>query len=84
MEPASLQENCTTSATTPNPAHGVDASASHQPAESVPAVGASGKSPRRRRRTQRWRMPVTDGPFAESKEMLGGPSVGRRVFIEEV
>jgi hypothetical protein len=84
MEPVSPQEIFTTSATTPNHAHGVDASASHQPVESAPGGGASGKAPRRRRRTQRWRMPVTDGPFAESKEMLGGPSVGRRIWIEEV
>ena len=84
MKPASLQKKFTTSATTPNHAHGVDASASHQPVESAPAVGASGKAPRRRRRTQRWRMPVTDGPFAETKEMVGGPSVGRRVWMEEV
>ena len=71
MEPASLHENLTTSATAPSHAHGVDASASHQPVGSASGVGASGKAPRRRRRTQRWRMPITDGPFAESKEMLG-------------
>ena len=29
------------------------------------------KSSRRRRRRQRWKLPITDGPFAESKEMFG-------------
>ena len=84
MEPASPQENVTTSPAAPNCAHGVTASASHQPVASVPTVRASGKAPRRRRRTQRWRMPIIDGPFAESKEMLGGPDVDRRVWSEEV
>ena len=32
------------------------------------------KSSRRRRRRHRWKHPITDGPFAESKEMLGGVS----------
>ena len=32
------------------------------------------KSSRRRRRRHRWKLPITDGPFAESKEMLGGLS----------
>jgi hypothetical protein len=27
---------------------------------------------RRRARARGWRLPITDGPFAESKEMLGG------------
>jgi len=27
---------------------------------------------RRRARLRGWRLPITDGPFAESKEMLGG------------
>ena len=30
------------------------------------------KSSRRRRQRHRWKRPITDGPFAESKEMLGG------------
>ena len=30
------------------------------------------KSSRRRRRRHRWKFPITDGPFAESKEMFGG------------
>jgi hypothetical protein len=30
------------------------------------------------------RTPIIDGPFAESKEMLGGPGVDRRVWSEEV
>ena len=30
------------------------------------------KSSRRRRRRHRWKHPITDGPFAESKEMFGG------------
>jgi len=84
MEPASLPEDFTTSATAPDHGHGPDTSASHQPVASAPRVGASGEAPRRRRRTQRWRMPITDGPFAESKEMLGGPGVDRRVWSEEV
>ena len=84
MEPASPQKNVTTSPAAHNHAHGVAASASHQPAAPAPAVGASGKAPRRRPRTQRWRIPITDGPFAESKEMLGGPDVDRRVWSEEV
>jgi len=29
-------------------------------------------------------MPITDGPFAESKEMLGGTWRPRTVFAEEV
>ena len=33
------------------------------------------KSPRRRRGRRRWKFPITDGPFAESKEMLGGLAV---------
>jgi hypothetical protein len=32
------------------------------------------KSSRRRRRRHRWKRPITDGPFAESKEMFGGLS----------
>jgi hypothetical protein len=27
---------------------------------------------RRKARLRGWRLPITDGPFAESKEMLGG------------
>ena len=84
MEPASLPEDFTTSATAPDHTHGVDRHASHPPVASAPGLGASGKASRRRRRTQRWRMPITDGPFAESKEMLGGPGVDRRVWSEEV
>ena len=30
------------------------------------------KSSRRSRRRHRWKRPITDGPFAESKEMFGG------------
>ena len=84
MEPASPQKDFTTSATDHDHGHGVDAGASHQPVESATSGGASGKAPRRRRRTERWHMPITDGPFAESKEMLGGPGVDRRVWSEEV
>ena len=84
MEPASLPEVFTTSATAPDHGHGVDARTSHQPVESATSAGASGKARRRRRRTERWHMPITDGPFAESKEMLGGPGVDRRVWSEEV
>lgn len=29
-------------------------------------------------------VPITDGPYAESKEMLGGSWIGRRVFAEEL
>jgi hypothetical protein len=28
----------------------------------------------RRARVRGWKLPITDGPFAESKEMLGGAS----------
>lgn len=31
-----------------------------------------GRSSRRRARLRGWKLPITDGPFAESKEMLGG------------
>ena len=84
MEPASPQKDFTTSAIAPNHGPGVDAGRSHQPVESATSAGASGKARRRRRRTERWHMPITDGPFAESKEMLGGPGVDRRVWSEEV
>jgi hypothetical protein len=30
------------------------------------------KPSRRRRHRHRWKLPITDGPFAESKEMVGG------------
>jgi hypothetical protein len=33
---------------------------------------ADGRSARRRGRLRGWKLPITDGPFAESKEMLGG------------
>jgi len=39
---------------------------------------------RRRARSKKWQLPIIDGPFAESKEMLGGSSVGRKVMMEEV
>ena len=32
------------------------------------------RSSQRRRRHHRWKLPITDGPFAESKEMFGGIS----------
>ena len=32
------------------------------------------KSSGRRKRHHRWKHPITDGPFAESKEMFGGCS----------
>jgi hypothetical protein len=32
----------------------------------------------RRARLLGWKLPITDGPFAESKEMLGGGSGGSR------
>jgi hypothetical protein len=35
-------------------------------------------------RGRRGNTPVTDGPYAESKEMFGGLRVGRRVFAEEL
>ena len=43
---------------------------------SAPAVSSEDqpKSPRRRWRL-RWKHPITDGPYAESKEMLGGGSL---------
>ena len=43
-------------------------------AEVAPESSARTKTRRSRRRTRRrgWRLPITDGPFAESKEMLGG------------
>ena len=31
-----------------------------------------GRALRRRARLRGWKLPITDGPFAESKEMLGG------------
>jgi hypothetical protein len=39
---------------------------------------------RRRAQPKRWHSPIIDGPFAESKEMLGGSSVARKVWMEEV
>ena len=34
------------------------------------------ESSQRRRQHRRWKRPITDVPFAESKEMLGGFTVG--------
>ena len=45
------------------------------------AGGAAIRIPRRRSSARRRGMPITDGPFAESKEMLGGTW---RLFAEEV
>ena len=36
--------------------------------DSTPRLDAVGV----RRRARGWRLPITDGPFAESKEMFGG------------
>jgi hypothetical protein len=41
------------------------------------------KSSRRRRRRSRWKLPITDGPFAESKEMMGGLSVPQRLLTTD-
>jgi len=46
--------------------------------------GAAIRTPRRRSAGRRRSMPITDGPFAESKEMLGGVWRVRTVFAEEV
>jgi hypothetical protein len=44
----------------------------------------AGTPVRRRSAARRRAMPITDGPFAESKEMLGGVWRVRTVFAEEV
>ena len=50
-----------------------------------PEAGAAvTQTPRRQSSARRRSMPVTDGPFAESKEMLGGMWRCRTVFAEEV
>ena len=48
------------------------------------AGAAATQAPRRRSSARRRSMPVTDGPFAESKEMLGGMWRAGTVFAEEV
>ena len=37
-----------------------------------PKTRFDGRGVRRRARPHGWHLPITDGPFAESKEMLGG------------
>ena len=41
------------------------------------------KSRRRRARPRGWRLPITDGPFAESKELIGGFAVMDLSGMEE-
>ena len=41
------------------------------------------KPSRRRRQRHRWKFPITDGPFAESKEMFGALSLPERPARDE-
>jgi len=54
---------------TPQPTDPAD-----NPPEAVPEPNArfEARGLRRRVRPRGWHLPITDGPFAESKEMLGG------------
>ena len=53
----------------PQPADGADRQP-EVPPESSPRCDDGGL--RRRTRPRGWQVPITDGPFAESKEMIGG------------
>jgi hypothetical protein len=61
--------------------------ATNRAPEQSQATHTSGRPPnavRRRARPKKWHLPIIDGPFAESKEMLGGSSVARKVWMEEL
>ncbi len=58
----------------PHETHRQNSDTTSEPPETsrAPATRFDWRALRRHARRRGWKLPITDGPFAESKEMIGG------------